>query len=56
MPVHHDDDADTLAHRLLTIEHRVFNQVVEWLAQDRVQLLETGRVQVLDTSHRAFVA
>ncbi|WP_269901809.1 phosphoribosylglycinamide formyltransferase [Paenalcaligenes faecalis] len=56
VPVHHDDDADTLAHRLLTIEHRVFNQVVEWLAQDRVQLLETGRVQVLDTSHRAFVA
>lgn len=56
VPVHHDDDADTLAHRLLTIEHRVFNQVVEWLAQDRIQLLETGRVQVLDTSHRAFVA
>lgn len=55
VPVHHDDDADRLAQRLLTIEHQVFNQVVEWLAADRVRLLDTGRVQVRDISHRAFV-
>lgn len=56
VPVHHDDDADALAHRLLSIEHRVYNQVVEWLAEDRVHLLDDGRVQVLGMPHRAFVA
>lgn len=56
VPVHHDDDADTLAHRLLTLEHRVYNQVVEWLVADKVRLLDTGRVQVHQVQHRAFVA
>lgn len=56
VPVHHDDDANTLAHRLLTVEHQVYNQVVEWLVADQVRLLDTGRVQVQQVPHRAFVA
>lgn len=56
VPVYHDDDAHSLATRLLTIEHRVYNQVVEWLVADQVRLLESGRVQVQGVPHRAFVA
>lgn len=56
VPVHHDDDADRLAQRLIPIEHQVFNQVVQWLAEGRVRLSDNGRVQVLDIAHRAFVA
>ena len=56
VPVYHDDDAQTLAARLLTIEHQVYNQVVEWLVADQICLLESGRVQVQGVPHRAFVA
>lgn len=56
VPVYHDDDAQTLAMRLLPLEHQVYNQVVEWLAADQVHLLDSGRVQVQDVPHRAFVA
>lgn len=56
VPVHHDDTADVLAQRLLAIEHNVFNQVVQWLAEDRVTLLDSGRVEVKNTTHRAFIA
>lgn len=54
VPVHHDDDAACLAHRLLTIEHRVYNEVVQWLAEGRVRLLANGKVQVDGVVHRAF--
>lgn len=56
VPVHHDDTAEVLAQRLLTIEHKVFNQVVQWLAEGRVKLLDSGRVEVKNTTHRAFIA
>lgn len=56
VPVHHDDTAERLAERLLPIEHHVYNQVVQWLAEGRVRLLPNGRVQVSDQPHRAFVA
>lgn len=56
VPVHHDDDVSTLAQRLLTIEHLLYNQVIEWLAADQICLLDTGRVQIQGVSHRAFVA
>ena len=54
VPVHHDDDAQRLAARLLAIEHRVYNEVVQWLADGRVRLLDNGRVQVTGVAHRAF--
>lgn len=56
VPVHHDDDAQRLAERLLATEHQVYNQVVEWLVSDQVHLLDSGRVQVQGVSHRAFIA
>lgn len=56
VPVYHDDDAQALAARLLPLEHKVYNQVVEWLAAGQVQLLENGRVQVNNVLHRAFIA
>ena len=55
VPVHHDDNADRLAQRLLQIEHQVYAQVVQWLADDQVQLLDNGWVQVKNQTHRAFV-
>ncbi len=54
VPVHHDDDASRLATRLLAIEHRVYNEVIQWLAEGRVRLLEDARVQVDGVAHRAF--
>lgn len=54
VPVHHDDDARRLAARLLVIEHHVYNTVVQWLADGRVRLLDSGKVQVTDVAHRAF--
>lgn len=56
VPVHHDDDAQSLAARLLPLEHQIYNQVVEWLAAGQVRLLDNGRVQVQNVPHRAFVA
>lgn len=56
VPVYHDDDVQALAARLLPLEHKVYNQVVEWLAAGQVQLLENGRVQVNNVLHRAFIA
>ena len=56
VPVHHDDDAQSLAARLLPLEHQIYNQVVEWLAAGQVHLLDNGRVQVQNVPHRAFVA
>lgn len=54
IPVHHDDTPDTLATRLLPVEHALYTQVLRWLAQDRVTLLADGRVQVRDQPHRAW--
>ncbi len=54
VPVQQEDDETSLAGRLLAIEHRVYNEVLQWLVEGRVRLLETGRVQVDGVAHRAF--
>jgi phosphoribosylglycinamide formyltransferase-1 len=54
IPVHHDDTADTLAARLLPVEHQVYGQVLRWLAQGRVALQDDGRVRVAGQAHRAW--
>ncbi|NEN76371.1 phosphoribosylglycinamide formyltransferase [Pelistega sp. NLN82] len=38
VPVHKKDDADTLAARVLTMEHQVYPAVVDYLAQDLLSL------------------
>ena len=38
VPVQPDDDADTLAARVLSQEHRIFPLAIKWFAQGRLQL------------------
>ncbi len=40
VPVHQDDDADSLAARILTHEHRVYPLVVRLIAQSRVRVTD----------------
>lgn len=37
VPVHADDDADTLAARVLAVEHRLYPQAVRWFVHDELQ-------------------
>ena len=46
VPVHADDDEDTLAARVLAQEHRIYPQAVRWLCEDRIALTADGRVQI----------
>jgi phosphoribosylglycinamide formyltransferase 1 len=43
VPVLADDDAETLAARVLTREHRIYPQAVRWFAEGRLRLGEDGR-------------
>lgn len=45
VPVRDDDDARTLAERVLRVEHRIFPAAVRWLVEDRVSVVD-GRVMV----------
>ncbi|MFV0283317.1 MAG: phosphoribosylglycinamide formyltransferase [Castellaniella sp.] len=54
IPVRDDDTPERLAARLLPVEHRIYVQVLRWLAQGRVRLLANGRVSVADAPHRAW--
>ncbi len=55
VPVCQGDDPDALADRLLSVEHRVYAQVVRWLAEGRVSLDERQAVHVQGVSTRAFL-
>ncbi|MEI8402200.1 MAG: phosphoribosylglycinamide formyltransferase [Alcaligenaceae bacterium] len=56
VPVLAEDTPDTLASRVLTVEHRVYPAVATWLAQSRVKLMPDQRVQVEGISRRLFVS
>ncbi|MGC2166284.1 MAG: phosphoribosylglycinamide formyltransferase [Gallionella sp.] len=45
VPVLQEDDALTLAHRVLHEEHRVYPQVLRWLCTDQIELTAQGRVK-----------
>lgn len=47
VPVLADDDAATLAARVLEQEHRIYPQAVRWFCEDRLRLDADGRVRVL---------
>jgi len=51
-----DDTPESLAHRVLKIEHIIYPQVAAWLADGRVHLMPDQRVQVDATSSRLFVS
>ncbi len=38
VPAYPDDDGETLAERILALEHRILPQAVQWLAQGRIQV------------------
>ncbi len=54
IPVLADDTPERLAARLLPVEHRLYSQVLRWLAQHRVVLLDDGRVRIPGEPHRAW--
>ena len=45
VPVRPDDDADSLARRVLAREHRIYPLAARWIAEDRVRVID-GRVVV----------
>jgi phosphoribosylglycinamide formyltransferase-1 len=55
VPVLADDTPDTLAQRLLHTEHRVYSIVAGWLAQGRVTLDASRRVQVQGVLTRSYI-
>ncbi len=54
VPVHAHDTPETLANRVLGMEHIIYPQVAEWLAQGRVHLTRDQRVQVDGVETRLF--
>lgn len=55
VPVLAGDTPDDLAARLLQVEHRIYADVVRWLAEGRVTLDSMQRVLVRGVDSRAFV-
>ena len=56
VPVKEDDKPETLARRVLSVEHVVYPQVASWLAQGRVHLMQDQRVQVDGAPSRLFIS
>ena len=54
VPVLHQDTPETLATRVLGMEHLIYPQVACWLAQGRVHLTSDQRVQVDGVNTRLF--
>jgi phosphoribosylglycinamide formyltransferase-1 len=48
VPVYPDDDQETAAERILTIEHRIYPQAVQWMAEGRLRI-DQGRVHLLSS-------
>jgi phosphoribosylglycinamide formyltransferase-1 len=46
VPVLASDTEDTLAERVLSVEHRIYPQAVRWLAEGRVEFAASGVVRV----------
>jgi phosphoribosylglycinamide formyltransferase-1 len=52
VPAFADDDEATLGARILDLEHRIYPQALQWLAQGRVHL--NGRQVIVDGAGRNF--
>ncbi|MDG2472003.1 MAG: phosphoribosylglycinamide formyltransferase [Pseudomonadales bacterium] len=44
VPINNNDNADTLAAKVLIEEHKIYPQVVAWLAEERLKLIDGGAV------------
>jgi phosphoribosylglycinamide formyltransferase-1 len=49
VPVTAEDTEDTLAERVLRVEHRIYPQAVRWFAEGRIEFIGGGVVKVRDT-------
>lgn len=56
VPVLNDDTPETLAARVLGMEHHIYPQVACWLAQGRIHLTSDQRVQVDGITTRLFTS
>ncbi len=56
VPVEASDTPESLAERVLALEHLIYPQVAIWLAEGRVHLMPDQRVQVDAISSRLFVS
>ncbi|MEO6975621.1 MAG: phosphoribosylglycinamide formyltransferase [Gallionella sp.] len=54
VPVLHDDTEQTLAARVLNVEHRIYPQAISWLCRDQIELSEQGRVKLLYRKQSGF--
>ena len=52
VPVLDDDTPDTLAQRVLAVEHRIYPMALKWIAEDRVRIVE-GRCLIDGAQHAA---
>ena len=52
VPVYAGDDQDTAAQRILTLEHRIYPQAVQWLAEDRLRI-QHGQVHLFPPQESA---
>jgi phosphoribosylglycinamide formyltransferase-1 len=48
VPVLDDDTPESLAARILHVEHKILPTAIRYFAEDRIQV-EAGRVRILDT-------
>ena len=55
VPVLAGDTEESLAARVLAVEHRIYPQAVRWLVEDRIELAGAGTVQVRGTGVPADV-
>ncbi|MEK9845949.1 formyltransferase family protein, partial [Thalassospira sp.] len=54
VPVLPGDDAGKLAQRILKQEHRIYPQVIRWIAEGRVSVDDKGIVTVADAKPAEF--
>jgi phosphoribosylglycinamide formyltransferase-1 len=54
VPVLHDDTEQTLAVRVLNVEHRIYPQAISWLCQSQIELSSQGRVILLHRKQSGF--
>ncbi|MDP2696921.1 phosphoribosylglycinamide formyltransferase [Thalassospira sp.] len=54
VPVLPGDDAPALAHRVLKQEHRLYPEVIRWIAEGRVHVGENGIVTIRDSRRPDF--
>ncbi|MCF8039373.1 MAG: phosphoribosylglycinamide formyltransferase [Desulfohalobiaceae bacterium] len=52
VPAYPGEGRDDLARRILTLEHRIYPQALQWLARDRLRLTD-GRVHLLPDKERS---